>query len=295
MLTGRPEARFEAYARAYAGCGDYAGLSYRRSYSRVYENICCESHKDDDKFSSIYETRPEDVIGKWVRLEALESRRHLTPIFAATSGDMCFYKKSYDPDEVWGFLEEGPFKTQEELKKSFVFQHYHDQAAFALVQNLSDRVLGVVLLSKDDPANLSIQLEPPIVGPSSFGGKEQLEACFLLMDRLFSIGYRRIQLSVDAKDMQSTKLADRLGFTLEGCLLKERILKESSRDTNVYGMLNSDWDKGARRVLYSKLYGVAWARADINFNRKEEEIDEQQKVLAEKKAKEAMESGEKNS
>ena len=72
-------------------------------------------------------------------------------------------------------------------------------------------------------------------------------------------------------------------------------MKESSRDTNVYGMLNSDWDKGARRVLYSKLYGIAWARADINFNRKEEEIDEQQKVLAEKKAKEAMESGEKNS
>jgi RimJ/RimL family protein N-acetyltransferase len=226
-------------------------------------------------------------------LEALDVNRHLKKVFAATSGDMYFYKKRYEASEVWGFMEDGPFENEEQLRKSFVFQHYENQAAFAIMQNVTDHLLGVIMLSKDDPSNLSIQLDPPIVGPSSFGGIEQLEACFLLMDRLFANGYRRIQFSVDAKDSQSAKLADRLGFTLEGVLLKEMVIKESSRDSNVYGMLNSDWDKGARVALYNKLYGVAMTRADMEYNKKEEELDEQQRVLAEKKMEEMQKAGKK--
>lgn len=282
-MPGKPEAHFEAFARGYAGCGDSTSLSYRRSYARVYETICCANDKSEEKYSTLYEKHPESVIGQSVRLEALDSKQHLKTIFAATSGDQFFYKKSYDPNEVWGFLEEGPFKSQDDLLKSFVFQHHDNQAAFAIVQNFNDRVIGVAMLSKDDPKNLSIQLDPPILAPSSLGGKEQLEACFLLMDRLFSNGYRRIQFSIDSKDGNGSKLADRLGFTLEGILLKDMVIKDSSRDSKVYGMLNSDWDKGARMALFRKLYGVSMARADAAFNKKEEELDEQQRVLAKKK------------
>jgi len=205
----------------------------------------------------------------------------LKAVHAVTNGDQIFLKKAYNPQEVWGFQIEGPFHSIDELHGSFVFQHYENQGAFAILQNLNDRLVGLVMLSKDDPRNLSIQLDPPIVGPSSYGSKEQLEACFLLMDRLFANGYRRIQISIDSKDSQGSKLADRLGFTFEGCLLKDQIVKESSRDSNVYGMLNSDWDKGARKAIYKKLYGAAMMKADSAYNRKEEELDEQQRVIAE--------------
>lgn len=281
-MPGKPEAHFEAFARGYAGCGDNTSLSYRRSYARVYETICCENDKSEEKFSRLYEEHPEALVGQSVRLEALDSKLHLKTIFAATSGDQFFYKKSYDANEVWGFLEEGPFKSQESLLHSFVFQHHENQAAFAMVQNLNDRVMGVAMLSKDDPKNLSVQLDAPILAPSSLGGKEQLEACFLLLDRLFANGYRRIQFSIDSKDGNGSKLADRLGFTLEGILLKDMVIKDSSRDSKVYGMLNSDWDKGARMALFRKLYGVSMARADASFNKKEEELVEQQRVLTEK-------------
>jgi hypothetical protein len=121
-----------------------------------------------------------------------------------------------------------------------------------------------------------------------------MEACFLLLDRLFANGYRRIQLSIDAKDNQGGKLADRLGFTFEGCILKDQIVKEASRDSNVYGMLNSDWDKGARKAMMRKLYGAATAQADEAYNQKEEELDEQQRVLAERKEEELQQAGKKN-
>lgn len=288
VIPGKPEAHYEAFARAYAGCGDDTSLSYRRSYARLYETVCCANDKEEAKFSSHYEKRPEALVGKSIRLEALDAKPHLKSIFAATSGDMYFYKKSYDANEVWGFLEDGPFQTQDQLSKSFVFQHYENQAAFAIVQNLSDRILGVVMLSRDDPKNLSIQLDAPIVGPSTVGGKEQLEASFLLIDRLFANGYRRIQFSIDSKDGNGSKLADRLGFTLEGVLLKDMIIKDSSRDSKVYGMLNSDWDKGARIALYRKLYGSSMAQADVAFNKREEELLEQQRVLSKNEKEDAV-------
>ena len=283
ILVGRPEARYEAFARAYAGCGDTTALSYRRSYARLYETVSCESLSTDDKFSTLYKQRPQDIIGKWIRLEPLDGKRHTKAIHAVTNGDPIFLKKAYDPQEVWGFQVKGPFNSEDELHKSFVFQHYENQAAFAILQNLNDRLVGLVMLSNDNPQNLSIQLDPPIAGPSSNGSKEQLEASFLLLDRLFANGYRRIQISIDSKDSQGSKLADRLGFTFEGCLLKDKIIKESSRDSNVYGMLNSDWDKGARKAVYMKLYGAAMMKADAAYNEKEEELDEQQRVLAEQK------------
>ena len=108
----------------------------------------------------------------------------------------------------------------------------------------------------------------------------------MVLDRLFANGYRRVAFSIDSKDSQGAKLADRLGFTYEGCLLKEKIVKESSRDSNVYGMLNSDWDKGARRVLYKKLYGAAMMKADLAYNKKQGELDEQQQILAEEEIEE---------
>lgn len=281
-IVGRPEARYEAFARAYAGCGDTTSLSYRRSYARLYESCCCDSISSDDKFSALYKNRPGDIIGKWIRLEPLERSRHLNAVFAITNGEPIFLKKSYDPQEVWGFRVDGPFAGRDKLNNSFVFQHHENQAAFAILQNLNDRLVGVVILDKDNPLNLSIQLDPPIIGPSNNGSKEQLEACFLLLDRLFAHGYRRIQISIDSKDGHGAKLADRLGFTYEGCLLKDQIVKESSRDSNVYGMLNSDWDKGARKVLYKNLYGSAMMKVDLAYNKKEEELDHQQRFLSEK-------------
>ena len=269
-------------------------IAYRRSYGRMYEQICCQDHKTDDEYGAMYKSHPENIVGKYSWLEGLDVKRHLDKVHGATSGDMYFYKKPYNSSEVWGFLEEGPFDSAEALRKSFVFQHKENQAAFAIFNSVTLRLLGVIMLRNDDPENLSIQLDPPIMAPSSDEGKEQLESCFLILDRLFANGYRRVQISIDEKDGKSRKLADRLGFTFEGCLLKDQIIKEASRDSNVYGMLNSDWDKGARKALMRKLYGASTAQADEAYNKKEEELDEQQRVLAEQKQEEAAKVDKKN-
>jgi hypothetical protein len=283
VLSGRPEARFEAYARGYAGCGQHASLAYRRSYGRRYESICCSSHASDDKYLKLFADRPHDLVGRHVRLEALEPDRHLKPLFHLTCGDPVLECNAYDPQEIWSFCEFGPFSSPLEMHHSGVFQRQPREAAFCAVHSATDQVWGALLLSHDDPKNLSVQLEPPIWHPTKLDSLEVQEACFLLLDRLFGLGYRRVQFCADAQDSAMRKMAVRLGFTAEGTLYKHMIVKDSSRDSEVFGMLNSDWKDGARSALFAKLYGATALRADAANEKKEEEFDEQTRYLAEKK------------
>jgi len=218
-----------------------------------------------------------------VRLEALEVDRHLADLYKITSGEAVFESSSYDPNEVWGFLEEGPFESEQQMKESYVFQRQPNEAAFAIVNNVTDRMVGAILLTRDDPKNLTIQMEAPLIPPGRQRTQDEIEACFLLMDRLFAHGYRRIQFSIDSQDATLRKLTLRLGLTLEGVLYKHQIVKESSRDSNIYSMLNSDWKNGARASLYKKLYGAAALRHDQTNEKSEEEFEEQERILAAKK------------
>lgn len=187
--------------------------------------------------------------------------------------------KAFDPNKLWAFRSCGPFENATELAKSEIFTRQVDEAAFAIVDNVTENVVGLAILAKDDPKNLTIQMEPPIMKPSAEESQEQMEACFLLMDRLFAHGYRRIQMSVDAQDMASKQLARRLGFTQEGFFPKNMIVKDANRDSWVYGMINTDWNKGARAALFKKLHGAKMQQADAANNVKEAELEEQNNFL----------------
>ena len=294
ILGGRPSHRFEAYARAFAGCGNRASLTYRWSYARMYESLAGKSHESDEKFKKIYHDHPHAIIGTACRLEPLDSSKHLNDLWDITSGNPYNEHKKYDPNEVWGFLNYGPFDNHQSMLESEVFQLEKNQAAFAIVESITERLLGVVYLSNDDPKNLNVQLELPIVKPSSDGTVEQMEACFLLLDRLFAHGYRRVQMSVDTQDVRGKRLPSRLGFTQEGQIPKHMIVKDANRDSNIYGMLNSDWDKGARAFLFKKLHGTTAQNADATIVAKEEAHHVQEEQLKEKKAIEASQNGKKS-
>jgi RimJ/RimL family protein N-acetyltransferase len=283
ILGGLPEARFESYARAYAGCGERTALHYRWSYARMYENLCGKSHESEERYKKLWKERGGDLIGALVRLELLEGDRHARELYQITSGEACGADKKYDAEEVWGFLEYGPFQSAKDLSSSSVFQLANDQAGFAIVDMITDKSLGVVHLSKDDPKNLNVTLDLPIVKPSSNDTLQVTEACFLLLDRLFAYGYRRVQITIDTQDVRAKRLPRSLGFTQEGQIPKHRIIKDANRDSIIYGMLNSDWEGGARAVLFKRLYGEAMFKADKANRSREEKAEEEERKLAEQK------------
>ena len=87
ILGGRPSHRFEAYARAFAGCGDRTSLTYRWSYARMYESLAGKSHESDEKFKKIYHDHPHAIIGTTCRLEPLDPSKHLNDLWEITSGN----------------------------------------------------------------------------------------------------------------------------------------------------------------------------------------------------------------
>jgi hypothetical protein len=64
------------------------------------------------------------------------------------------------------------------------------------------------------------------------------------------------------------------------------IVKEANRDSVIYGMLNSDWDKGARAFLFKKLHGATAQSADASLIAKEQAVSDQDEQLKEMKAAE---------
>jgi hypothetical protein len=234
-------------------------------------------------------------------LEALDAERHAAALWTATHGAPTRdHPKAYDPASVWCFCDDGPFASVAALSASLLFRP--DVAAFA-IRSAGDwsspagSVLGVVWLTHDDPQNLSLQLSLPILSPGCpLTSHECLEACFLLLDRVFfGYSYRRVDCWVDPQDGPGRQFVSRhLGMTSEGCLYKHRIVKEANRDDHVYALLNSDWNaatthssnrssssRSVRAVLYQKLYGAAAWRADQRNERVEGEREAQTRGLKE--------------
>jgi hypothetical protein len=146
VLPGRPDARMVAYARGYAGCGRFCTRTYRRSYGRMYERLACADHASNGKYNALYMERPDSIIGQYVRLEVLQVDRHLKELFTALSGiGEKTGTKSYDPNDVWGFLPDGPFEFETYMIDSFVFQRKYNEAGFAIVHTITDRILGFVI------------------------------------------------------------------------------------------------------------------------------------------------------
>ena len=155
MLSGQPEARFEAYARAYAGCGVYTSTEYRRSYARMYESMACATHATEKQYREHWLERPGDIVGRTIRLEPLEVDRHLQDFFDMTNGSPSAEKRAYDPNEVWGFCEIGPFQSVQEMRESSLFQkEAENEAKFAIVEQITDKMVGVVCLTNDNPKYL---------------------------------------------------------------------------------------------------------------------------------------------
>ncbi|KAL7559701.1 hypothetical protein ACA910_017603 [Epithemia clementina (nom. ined.)] len=338
-LPGRPEARYEAYARAYAGCGHapICQTAYRRSYARLYEATACQNGSTETRYSTWFETRPHDIVGRYVRLEALDADRHAAELHAVTCGAPTASTKGFAPDELWAFVPQGPFDTEQELRQStYLFgtqarrqqqqqrqkqQPQSQQAStkkakeasgtkdesnhnnsndddddddddetnpmelrhcayFAIRHNVTDQLLGWIGLSHDHPWSLSIQLEPPIVAPQWSNTNYDLEASFLLLDKcLYGYGYRRVQLCLDAHDaVRRHVVAQRLFFTLEGVLYRHAVVKQASRDSNLYALLNSDWQhgNGPRARLLAHLYGKATLQADRLNEAREAEREAQE-------------------
>mmetsp|Transcript_33972 Transcript_33972/g.44839 ORF Transcript_33972/g.44839 Transcript_33972/m.44839 type:complete len:341 (-) Transcript_33972:202-1224(-) len=187
----------------------------------------------------------KNLCGKYVMLRPLNTEStDFSKLFEISDGSARYGHGVYHPDEmIWPFLSIGPFQSSEQMKNSNFGLQLENGIRFVVVDKFTENVIGSISLLNNEPASLRVQIGDLWITPA-YQDKEYIytECYFLLMDSLFDVGYRRIELSLDEDDSTHRKYVEQMGFSLEGTLRKHMVVRESSRNTAVYSLLNSEWD-----------------------------------------------------
>ncbi|MDA8745217.1 GNAT family N-acetyltransferase [Rubripirellula amarantea] len=180
--------------------------------------------------------------GRFCRLEALVPPLHADELF-----------DSYQLDQHglnWTYLPYGPFDSRDAFREWLEQNGTANDPLFFVIRNLSTGdVVGLASYLRITPASGSIE-----VGHVNFSPKLQrtpaaTEAMYLMMERAFTIGYRRYEWKCHAMNAPSRAAAKRLGFTYEGVFRQHTIMKGRNRDSAWYAAIDGEWPDIQRAFL----------------------------------------------
>ncbi|MCB0130739.1 MAG: GNAT family N-acetyltransferase [Caldilineaceae bacterium] len=200
------------------------------------------------------------LTGRHVLLRALDPQLDAGPLYAVSNGQSVEMGdrtiQAYDADtQIWRYLFEGPFATQEEFNAYLAARHAAtDARAFTVIDLATGHPVGVVNLMSNVPAHLRIELGGIWYSPVVQRTPANLETTYLLLRHLFELGYRRAEWKCHAHNERSRRSALRMGFRYEGTQEQHMIVKGRNRDTAWFRLLAHEWPAVQQR-LELMLYG----------------------------------------
>jgi RimJ/RimL family protein N-acetyltransferase len=180
--------------------------------------------------------------GIYCRLEALSAERHGDELFSANTLD--------GEGRMWTYLPYGPFQTPESY--AAWLQQYHDSgdpAFFAIIDKSRGQAVGVACYMRIEPVHGNIEVAHLAYSPLLQRTTAATEAMYLMMKRVFDLGYRRYEWKCNALNSASRAAAQRLGFSFEGIFRQAAVIKGRSRDTAWYSIIDEEWPALQRAYL----------------------------------------------
>ena len=117
---------------------------------------------------------------------------------------------------------------------------------WAVIEKGSERRLGDCMLFNFDDVSSRAELGF-VLARSDWGRGLMREAAAALVGAAFeALDLRRIEAYADPRNVGSDRLLRKLGFVHEGTLRQRTLMKGTVRDSNVYGLLRSEWDEAVR-------------------------------------------------
>jgi RimJ/RimL family protein N-acetyltransferase len=185
------------------------------------------------------------MLGRFCRLEPLDAPRHAAELFAANAVDK--------DGRNWTYLPYGPFETLDDYTKWVVSATALDDPQFWTIVDLAtEHAMGVASYLRIEPAAGSIEVGHINYSPLLQRRPAATEAMYLMMQRVFGLGYRRYEWKCDALNAASRAAAQRLGFSYEGIFRQARVTKGLNRDTAWFAAIDSEWptlDRAFRQWL----------------------------------------------
>lgn len=189
----------------------------------------------------------EPMTGMYCRLEPLDPDRHAADLFEANGADAA--------GRMFTYLAYGPFESFDAYRDWLDrMSRTEDPLFFTVIDAVNGKAVGVASYLRIDPANGVIEVGHIAYSPALQRTRAATEAMYLMMQRAFTLGYRRYEWKCDALNAKSRVAAQRLGFSYEGIFRQATVYKGRNRDSAWYACIDSEWpalDAAFRRWLDS--------------------------------------------
>ncbi len=116
-----------------------------------------------------------------------------------------------------------------------------DPLCFAIVDRASRLAVGVASYMRIVPAHGCIEVGHINFSPALQRTPVATDAMYLMMRRVFDLGYRRYEWKCDSLNAPSRAAAQRLGFSFEGVFRNAIVYKGRNRDTAWYSITDAEW------------------------------------------------------
>jgi RimJ/RimL family protein N-acetyltransferase len=175
---------------------------------------------------------PVRLAGCYGAVERLEPPRHGGSLWDAVRGH----------DKLWTYMAYGPFADEGAFSRWLVSRETLADPYYYAVVEPSGRAVGLATLMSIRPDMRVVEVGNILLSPPLQRTVLATEAQYLLARYAFeTLRYRRYEWKCDALNAASRRAALRLGFTFEGIFRDHMIIKDRSRDTAWFAMLEAEW------------------------------------------------------
>jgi RimJ/RimL family protein N-acetyltransferase len=178
----------------------------------------------------------EIMRGRWGTLEPLSAEHHGAELWDAARLDA--------EGRSWTWMSVGPFSDEAAFRAQLEVQEVgRDPLFFAVRSHATGRAEGFMSLMRIAPEAGAIEIGFIWLGPRLQRSRAATEAIFLLMGRIFALGYRRFEWKCDSLNEASRAAALRYGFSYEGVFRQAMVVKGRNRDTAWYACIDAEWPR----------------------------------------------------
>lgn len=173
------------------------------------------------------------MAGRYCRLVSL-GESHVPNLFDAFAQD--------SDGSSWTYQPYGPFGSADALRGWIEgVRRGRDTQLYAVIDARTNLPRGMAAFMSLKASHGSIEIGHIHYGPSLQRTSAGSEAIILMMRRVFSLGYRRLEWRCHSLNERSRRAAERMGFTLEGIFRNSSVQKGHSRDTAWYSVIDEEW------------------------------------------------------
>ena len=200
-----------------------------------------------------------DFYGKYIKLLPLDIARDSKELYEISNGSSIQRPNKsideYDSNElIWKYLSMGPFDSLADFTS--YLQHimtYSNTRIYCMYDIIHNYHIGMIANQRNSPENLRTEIGSVWLSPIAQGSKAATEACYLLLNNAFELGYRRVNWITLKENIRSHNFATKIGFSTELPQKNFCIVKNRTWDVLFHRILDYEWPEIKLR-LQERLY-----------------------------------------